>query len=153
MIGTSNTGWLTTLADLSIILFMMTAADLSNAQIDRNRNLETIKAVVTAEPVAIYRPEPGVMPFGEWLATQPADNRQRVTVLVRHTGTDDEKRLIAEGLKLAAPAEQAGKSPRLIVEQAERADVVAMLTYDAEPEPVARNLLEQADQNRLEKSQ
>lgn len=145
MIGTSNTGWLTTLADLSIILFMLTAADLSNAQIDRDRNVATMKAVVTAEPVAIYRPEPGIMPFGEWLATQPVDNRQRVTVLIRHTGAD-EQRLIAEGLKLAAPAEQAGKSPRMIVERAERADVVAMLTYDAAPEPLAHNLLEQADQ-------
>jgi hypothetical protein len=104
-----------------------------------------VKAVVTAEPVAIYRPEPGIMPFGEWLATQPADNRQRVTVLIRHTGAD-EQRLIAEGLKLAVPAEQAGKSPRMIVERAERADVVAMLTYDASPEPLAHNLLEQTDQ-------
>lgn len=151
MIGTGNTGWLTTLADLSIILFMMTAADLSNAQIDRERNLETAKAVVTAEPVAIYRPEAGIMPFGEWLAAQPADNRQRVTVLIRHTGMD-EQRLIAEGLKLAAPAEQAGKSPRIIVERAERPDVVAMLTYDVDPAPVARNLLENTDREMPEES-
>lgn len=147
----SSVGWLTTLADLSIILFMITAADLSNAQVDRERNLKAVTSVMTAEPVAIYRPEPGVMPFGDWLANQPADNRQRVTILVRHTGAD-EQRLIAAGMKLTAPAQEAGRSPRLIVEKADRADVVAMLTYDADPEPVAHNLLKNADQESLEDS-
>ena len=152
MIGTSNSGWLTTLADLSIILFMITATDLSHAEIGRDRQPETMEAVVTAEPVAIYRSEPGVIAFGEWLAGQPADDRQRLTVLVRHTGAN-EQRLIAEGQTLAAAAEQAGKSPRMIVERQQQADVVAMLTYDADPAPVARNLLEPANQQRLEKSQ
>lgn len=152
MIAHGNSGWLTTLADLSIILFMITAADLSNAQVQKDRPREMVEAVTTAEAVAIYRPEAGVIPFGEWLAMQPADDRQRVTVLVRYTGTD-EQQLIRAGLNLAEPAEQAGKSPRMIVERANRADVVAMLTYDADPAAVAHNLLETSDQQRLEKSQ
>ncbi len=147
--SSGSIGWQTTLADLAIILFMLTAADLSNAEIDRTRNLETVAAVATAEPVAIYRPERGVTPFADWLASQPEDHRQRVTILVRHTGSD-EQRLIAAGMALAAPAEKAGLSPRLIVERGKKGDVVATLTYDAAPNPVARKLLKQTDQQRLE---
>ena len=149
MIVTNGHGWLTTLADLSIILFMVTAADLSNAHAAPDPAPEV--ALATAEPVAIYRPEAGVIPFKDWLAAQPADSRQRVTVVVRHRGNDAQAQ-IAQGLALADAADLAGRPPRLIAEHAERDDLVVMLTYDADPEAMAHNLLKPQDQPGPEKS-
>ncbi len=148
MIINSGQGWLTTLADLSIILFMVTAADLSTAQQQlQNKQAATpapqvqekAMGVATAEPVAIYRPAQGAMPLAAWLASQPADDRQRLTVMVRHDGKDAAG-AIAQGMKLIEQARQAGRSPRLIVEQGTAPEIMAFLAYDADPGIVARNL-------------
>ena len=95
--------------------------------------------VATAEPVAIYRPAQGAMPLAAWLASQPADDRQRLTVMVRHDGKDAAG-AIAQGMKLIEQARQAGRSPRLIVDQGTAPEIMAFLAYDADPGIVARNL-------------
>ena len=148
MIINTGQGWLTTLADLSIILFMVTAADLSTAQQQLQHKHAATPApqaqqkaagVATAEPVAIYRPAAGAMPLAAWLASQPADDRQRLTVLVRHDGKNVAG-AVAQGMTLADQARQAGRSPRLIVEQGENPEIMAFLAYDADAAIMARNL-------------
>lgn len=146
MIMHNGQGWLTTLADLSIILFMVTASDLSTAQAQLQREQAATPApraqpVLTAEPIAIYRPAQGAVPLATWLAMQPADDRQRLTVIVRYNGKDVAAAL-AQGMNLADQAKKAGHSPRVIVEQGEIPEIAAFLAYDAAPKVVAQDLLE-----------
>ncbi|MDD3800076.1 MAG: hypothetical protein PHE36_12965 [Novosphingobium sp.] len=156
MTGSGGQGWLTTLADLAIILFMVTATDLSNAGPPANdpphmeTGAEAAATIATAEPVAIFRPG-GAVSLDTWLADQAADGRQRLTILVRHSGKSMEPAM-AEGLKLMRQAEQAGQSPRLIVEEGEHPDVTAVLAYDSDPRTVARNLRSPDQETRPEEN-
>lgn len=151
MIGQGSQGWATTLADLSIILFMITAADLSNAELAKS-GLETTSAMVaTAEPVAMFRPGPSAPTLKAWLSQQPDDPRQQLTVIVRHKGSGAEAdAIIARGLDLMTQADAAGRQARLIVEHSDHADVAAILAYDSDP-AVAHKLLEHGQRNNTEK--
>lgn len=137
MIGAGGQGWMTTLADLSIILFMVTANDLSNTDQRAVQPTEQVSGIATGEPVALYRPSPDVISLGEWLSGQEADGRQQLTVHVRHAGTGIEN-AVARGLDLAAEARAAGHEARLIVTQGDSPDLVVMLAYDSDAQLMAR---------------
>ena len=95
-----SAGWQTILADLSLILFMVTAAALANAPdgpmgpftpepINTQRRPEAalrphIAASARGEPVGVWSDGPGVPPLADWLAQQGRDPRLRITILVRH---------------------------------------------------------------------
>lgn len=148
MIGAGTQGWAITLADLCIILFLITSADLSNAEIAKSAlDKGDAAAIATADPVAIYRPGP--TPLRAWLESQQADPRQRITVVVHHDGTHTAQAL-AQGAKLAEEAEKAGHQPRVIVEQSAHPDVAVMLTYDTDAKSVARKLLSPGQTNQTE---
>jgi hypothetical protein len=131
--------WATTLADLAIILFMITAADLSNAEMARSAARPSRAEVAMAEPVALYRPDASAPPLGNWLAEQSDDPRQQLTIVV-HYRTGEAGRMATEGLRLVSQAKEAGRDARLIAEPAERSEVAAVLAYDANSEAVARKL-------------
>lgn len=135
--GQVSTSWATILADLAIILFMITAADLSNAEIARSAAEPSPATVATAEPVALYRPDGAAPPLARWLADQPSDPRQQLTI-VAHYRAGEADTMAAEGLRLVSQAEAAGRAPRLIVEPGERSETVAVIAYDADPRAVAR---------------
>lgn len=145
-------GWLMTLADLTIILFMVTAADLSRADASVKETAKSVAAVATAEPVAIFRPGVQAGSLGAWLAGQPADPRQQLTVLVRHAG-DEDAAALARGMALLGEASDLGRKARLIVEPGERSEVAAFLAYDAAPAQVARQLHEKNARNKSEEDQ
>lgn len=149
MTGFGGNGWQTILADLAIILFMVTAHDLASREEvvpmskttdpkeeAKDANSDTM-SVATADPVAIYRPAPGIISLSQWLSGQPSDGRQRLTIAVRHNGANFERQ-IAEGRTLAAEGEAAGFPVRLIVEEAESADLSVMLTYDSSAQMMAQ---------------
>lgn len=143
MIGQAGQGWATTLADLSIILFMITAADLSNAEIVRDGLADREQEVAAAEPVAIYRPGGGALSLRDWLAGQPDDPRQRLTIVVRYMGTESSV-AIGDGLRLASDAEATGREARIIIEKSDRSETAAILAYDSDPRTVARELQRRA---------
>lgn len=125
-----GSGWMTTLADLSIILFMITAADLSQARPTVSSAASAAPAL--AEPVATFRQGSGMPSLARWLADQPVDPRQRLTVLVRHDDAQADH-AVRSGLALMRQAEEAGRPARLIVERAAMPDTIAYLAYDAAP--------------------
>jgi hypothetical protein len=137
MTGQVSSSWATILADLAIILFMITAADLSNAEIARSAAEPSPAAVTTAEPVALYRPGGSAPPLGRWLAEQPRDPRQQLTIVVRYRAGEADT-MAAEGLRLVSQAEAAGRDARLIAEPAERSDTAVVLAYDDIQHSVAR---------------
>lgn len=143
MIGGDKTGWATMLADLSIILFMITAADLANAELAQD-GVSTAQAAATAEPVAVYRPGRMAPSLSAWLAGQPADPAQRLTIMVRYQG-DDVGDAVGQGLQLSREAAKAGRPARMIVEQADHTETAAILAYDSDPKAVARKLLGPGD--------
>lgn len=134
-----STSWATILADLAILLFMITAADLSNAEITKSATAPSSAAVVPAEPVALYRPDGSAPPLGRWLAEQPTDPRQQLTVVV-HYRAGEADTMAAEGLRLVSQAEAAGRDARLIAEPGDRSEAAVVLAYDANPQAVARKL-------------
>lgn len=148
MIGQGSQGWATTLADLSIILFMITAADLANAELAGTGLENTSATIATAEPVAMFRPGAFAPSLRSWLDQQPVDPRQQLTVVVRHT-PDTAEASIARGLALMTQARTAGRRARLIVEQSDHSDVAAILAYDSDP-AVAHNLQEEVQGNTTE---
>lgn len=135
--------WQTILADLAMILFMMTAAALANAP-DGPLLPGAVKAPPPAkpaprplapspraEPVGVWRDDPGAPGLAEWLAQQARDPRLRVSFLVRHAPGQERAALArAEALVMAAGARGAGA--RIVIEPGRDDSASVVLAFDAE---------------------
>ena len=80
MIARMGSGWQTVLADLSLILFMVTATALSDSPA-KAPPPAPLALPALGEPVAVWRSEPGGPSLEDWLASQAADPRQRLTLV------------------------------------------------------------------------
>ena len=140
MIVRAGTGWPILMADLSIVLFMVTAAALSQT--------EPGKAVAAgqpapgpsprSEPIAIYRTGKGAPPLAEWLGAQPRDSRQMLT-LVSTYRPGRQAEALARAEVLARDATAQGLMARIIVEPG-TGDATATLAYDRTAPESARDL-------------
>ena len=133
MMARAGSGWQTLLADLSIILFMVTAATLSQSKegpVAKGGGApEPPKASARSEPLAVYRAAPGAPPLGQWLAAQSPDPRQQLSI-VAHYAPGRQQAALGEAATLLAQAGAAGTAARLVVEPGE-GGTVATLAYDA----------------------
>lgn len=125
-------GWQTTFADLALILFMVTAAAM--AERPQNSRDSAAEAVFTTMPaqgeaLAIYRAAPEAPPLAEWLAEQPRDGRQNLTIIVRHR-PGGAATAVQAGLALERASVAAGRSARIVIEPADHDDLVAVLDFD-----------------------
>ena len=123
MIARAGSGWQTVLADLSLILFMVTASAVSQAQDDLP---EPSDMAAMAEPVAVWRPSPGGPTLAQWLSAQPSDARMRLTLHV-HAGSGDE----ADALRLA---QGAAPEARVVIDREPGPPLEAILAYDQSPQ-------------------
>lgn len=135
MIARMGSGWQTVLADLSMILFMITASALSNTPPAPTKGAAHPRAPIIAspraEPVGVWRDGADAPPLAAWLAQQPADPWVRLTVLVRYTdGSRDSALKQAE--RLAEAAGPRGASARVLVEPGSQAGASVTLAYDTE---------------------
>ncbi len=124
MISGVRGGWQTIIADLSLILFMVTTAAMVNAPETPAASdmAASSKDVVPAHgtPLGVYRAGAGAPPLSQWLAVQAPDDRQRLTVIARYpAGEDGLARASAAALKLAAEAARAGTAARIVMEPLE----------------------------------
>ncbi|WP_395328912.1 hypothetical protein WBP06_14030 [Novosphingobium sp. BL-8H] len=84
--------WQTSLADLSLILFMITAAAVTHRPPARHRPDRPPAAVARppagpsdrGEALAVYIAGPGAPPLARWLSQQPRDPRQQLTITVAY---------------------------------------------------------------------
>lgn len=142
MIARVAFGWQTTMADLAMILFMVTAAGVhaeqqQKQQFDKQAADELVSA--RGEPLAVYRAQEGAPPLAEWLAEQAPDRRQYLTIVARYRQGDA---AIAAGhaLALAQEAGAAGMTARIVLEPGRGEELLAMLAFDRPDNSVARPL-------------
>ena len=122
MIARAGTGWQTVLADLSLILFMVTASAAAQGGPDITPALPVLPTL--GDPVAVWRSGGGIS-LEQWLKNQPDDPRQRLTIVVPYA--DNTTKVAPKALALASAA---GRSSRLMFEPGDAGDAYATLTYD-----------------------
>ncbi len=142
MITRRGPGWQLILADLSLILFLVTLSTLAGVadQDVHGTVAEREKAPEFAASQALFRPDPLGPTLGEWLDDQSPDARATLTVFARHT--EDDKEAIWEiAQALASDASGRGFAVRVVISQdqtilseesqsAGASDVYASLAYD-----------------------
>jgi hypothetical protein len=115
MIARAGSGWQTVLADLSLILFMVTAATVSEAPPEG-------APPAFSEPVAQWRGEAGAPDLAAWLAAQPKDLRQQLTIVAAPAAAQ-------AALDLASSS---GRSARVLLDPRFAGPPLATLAYDSE---------------------
>jgi hypothetical protein len=140
MIARTGSGWQYILADLSLILFMVTAAALASS--DEAPAAAKPTAATTrqgqplspqGEPLALYRAAPGAPPLGQWLRDQSADARQQLTIVAQYP-PGSQAEALGQAERLAQQAGEAGALARIVVEPGQ-GGTTASLAFDS---PVAR---------------
>ena len=138
MIARSGSGWQTVLADLSLILFMITAAAVSEGPA-KPATAPPPQLVLPAlgEPVAVWRGAPEAPDLRSWLAQNGADPRLRVTIIAPDTAAEAALTL----------SKSAGRPARVLLEPGVSGAPIVTLTYDQAllarglREPVAKETL------------
>ena len=131
----AGTGWQTLFADLSIILFIVTAAAVAPA----GEAASTIAASSErSAPLAVYRAEPGAPPLGDWLAGQSTDTRQQLSI-VAHYAPGGQEAALAAAQALLHQAGGASAQARLVVEPG-AGGITAALAFDPPDMPLAQDL-------------
>lgn len=132
-------GWQLILADLALILFLMTLSALPAAEAESGHRLAAIEArekdlrglprPEIAAAQALYRAVPGGPGIGAWLAAQPRDERTTLTIFAIHT-KGGEARAWAGAEALAAEARASGARVRTIITAGDAEELYASLAYD-----------------------
>ncbi|WP_421852836.1 hypothetical protein [Novosphingobium sp.] len=139
--------WQTILADLALILFMMTAAALANAPdgpflpsaplaakavpAPAPRPIPPPVPSVRGEPVGVWRDGPGSPGLAAWLAQEARDPRLRVSILVRDAA-GHEQAALARAEKLMVRAGARGAGARIVIEPGSENGASVVLAYDAQ---------------------
>lgn len=133
-------GWQLILADLALILFLLTLSALPAAEAETGKRLadraarkedaRPIKLTEIAAAQALYRPLAEGPSLSEWLAAQQPDPRTTLTIFVTHA-RGGEAEAWARAQALAAEARASGASVRTIITAGAEADLYASLAYDA----------------------
>lgn len=125
------TGWQLILADLALILFLVTAAALaagSSAQGEAAQGLFP-KEQALAPSQALFRSGPGLPSLAEWLARQSRDPRAALTIIAEHA-PGEQARVWDEARQMAAVAAAQNIRARVIIRPASKTDIYASLAYD-----------------------
>jgi hypothetical protein len=133
--------WQLILADLALILFLVSLSALPAAEAGSGRRLahpaargEEARPVSPAAEVAaaqaLYRPVADGPTLAEWLASQPRDPRATLTVFARHPAGGEAEAWEA-ARSLAASVRGRGVPVRIIITTGSEPDLYASLAYDA----------------------
>ena len=136
MIARLSAGWQTTIADLALILFIVTAAAIDGQP---NRADSASSPPASGEPLAIYRAGEDAPPLPQWLAEQTPDGRQFLTIVARYP-EGDAAAAAGRALALADQARAAGTTARIVLEPGDTEDLTATLAFDRPDAVVARSL-------------
>lgn len=132
-------GWQLILADLALILFLLTLSALPSSDAEagrrlaagepRERNLRQQQRAEVAAAQALFRPVPGGPALGEWLSAQQPDPRATLTIFAVHA-PGREAAAWQSAQALAAEARARGARVRTIISAGTADEVYASLAYD-----------------------
>lgn len=135
MIIRAGTGWQYALADLSLILFLVTASALSvsgkSASLPPLPPPAPISAALESAPVAVWSAGDGAPPLAAWLAQVGGDPRLEVRVIVRYSDGEREA-AVAQALQLAAAGGARASRARVLIEPGDKAGASVSLFYASE---------------------
>lgn len=118
--------WQVTLADLSLILFLVALPGLLAGSSDANEQVDEFQLGTRQ---AIYRWQAEGPSLKEWLNEQVRDDRTGVTIVVEYRpGNDD--RAFAVAKDLVEQARASGAPARVMIAIGEEDDAYASLGYD-----------------------
>lgn len=149
LIRDSGSSWLIPLADLSLILFITTAASLAVQPAAPRRDEPppppAAEGIAQGVAAAVFVDGPGAPPLADWLAQYRAGSGEQLTI-EGYFVAQDRERIAARAEDMAELAIAAGFSPRLILQPVGAAigqsHVRAVFAHDADPQ-VAQSLLQQ----------
>ncbi|MEM7779369.1 MAG: hypothetical protein AAF697_03140 [Pseudomonadota bacterium] len=124
--------WQLILADLALILFLVTLSALAHEEeADTLLAQETTAAYPEVAPSqALFRPNADGPELGEWLANRPPDNRATLTIFAQHSAIDREV-MWQKANALAGVASEQGFAVRVVITRGEVSDLHASLAYDS----------------------
>ncbi|EAQ28873.1 hypothetical protein NAP1_14778 [Erythrobacter sp. NAP1] len=130
--------WQLVLADLALILFLVTLSGLAGSETEDVAGGKTSSP--TQEPQfapsqALFRPSASGPDLREWLASQPVDHRSTLTIYAQYQG-EDRAAAWAAAQRLSAQADEAGYAVRIVIARGEESDLYASLAYDAPMQPI-----------------
>lgn len=127
----NNQAWQLILADLALILFLMTAAALSTSQdLDEPPKPESGQTATLLAPAqSLYRAGPGLPTLAQWLEQQQRDPRAALTIVAQHA-PGEEERAWSEARSMATTARSMGVRTRVIIRVGKANAVHASLAYD-----------------------
>lgn len=132
MIRTGAASWQVTLADLSLILFMVTLAGISVSGKDSPAGLAPEAAPEAAPIQALYRSTGAAAPdFGDWLAMQQVDDRMTLAIHIQHPA-GDQAWALAQAQRMMAVIQTAAIPYRLQIEPGRRRISYASLGFDGQ---------------------
>lgn len=127
--------WQLILADLALILFLLTLSALAVEE-GIERKEEGIDTPQVAAALALFRPDARGPSLSQWLAERPADGRATLTVFARFAESERDQ-IWRRAEALAREASDSGFPVRVVITRAQSSDIYASLAYDAptiEPE-------------------
>ena len=139
-------GWQIILADLALILFMITAAALANAPEGPQspfkpspapkpapppKTVQQIAPSLRGEPVAVWTDSAGAPPLAGWLASEARDARLRPTIIVRFV-KGHQAAAFARAEALSGEAGLRATDARIVVEAGPADGAIVALAYDQE---------------------
>ena len=109
MIVRAASGWQTVIADLALILFLITAQAVCKKPATQSQAEEEKQPPASSSALAVHRPEQGES-VREWLIASTTDQRQMATISVGYTqerraeALTEAERLLAEADSEVVPA-------------------------------------------------
>jgi hypothetical protein len=132
-------GWQLILADLALILFLLTLSALPAAEAETGQKLADREArgekarralrTEVAAAQALFRPVADGPSLSEWLSAQAPDPRATLTIFAVHA-TGGEAAAWARAQQLAQEAHASGAQVRTIITVGGKPDLYASLAYD-----------------------
>lgn len=122
-----SSGWQVVLADLALILFLVTLAALAAGPEGDDRSRIAKPEIAASQ--ALYREVEDGPTLAQWLDQRPADPRATLTILGQHTGGDDAM-IWDRAEAMARQARGRGFRVRVVIGEGEVSDLYASLAYD-----------------------
>lgn len=131
MIARHGSGWQTVLADLTLILFMVSVGALAHSAPIAPKAAQPAPGpvLVQGEPVAVWRPGNAGQDLAQWLAAQQDDPRARLTLII-HAPPERAADAVARARAAGGPA---ADGARIVIEPGTGPDLEAVLAYDRLP--------------------